>query len=207
MTPEKLEGIERPFRVGVLSDTHVPDRVGDLHPDIVPSFKKFGVDMILHTGDVSSYSIIECLQKIAPVQFVHGNRDWFNRKEAELVRYVSAAGIKIALTHGHGGWVSYIIDKFPYMLAGYHFERYFRHLVKIKQDAQIVVFGHTHYTENRKEGDCLYFNSGSAYDKGNDGLGPTIGLLEIFKSGEIKGTIIPLRKAIWRNNQWQFLHE
>ncbi|MBW6475409.1 MAG: metallophosphoesterase family protein, partial [Anaerolineaceae bacterium] len=49
-------------RIGVLSDTHIPDRVGALHPDILPAFKEMGVELIIHAGDISSPVVLRQLE-------------------------------------------------------------------------------------------------------------------------------------------------
>jgi len=192
------------IRVGIISDTHVPDRVGELHPDVIPFFKELNVNHILHAGDISSPTVIELLEKVAPCTSVKGNRDWFKKENEEIVKYISFNNVRVCLNHGHGSLFFYLADKIPYVLFGYHFERYYRNLKKYIDDATIIVFGHTHQIENRWINNRLFFNSGSAYDSGNDGSGPTIGLIEIGADRSVSGKIIPLRKARWTNTGWVF---
>ena len=40
--------------LGVLADTHIPDRVPELDPQIIQVFRRAGVAAILHAGDVSA---------------------------------------------------------------------------------------------------------------------------------------------------------
>lgn len=190
------------MRVGIISDTHVPDRVGSLHPDVLPTFDQMKVDHIIHTGDLSTMRVISALQSIAPVSYVKGNRDWFNNRDHELVKFVTFNRVTIAISHGHGGFFPYIWDKIPYYLIGYRFERFVKRLNRLSRDARVIIFGHSHQVENRWVEDKLYFNSGSAYDPGNDGTGPTLGLIEIENNSNIKGRILPLRKGVWKKGKW-----
>ena len=98
--------------------------------------------------------------------------------------------------------IIYFADKIPYFISGYSFERYQKNLEKCYEDALVIVFGHTHQIENRWVNNRLFFNSGSAYDSGNDGSGPTVGIIEIFPDQSVKGSIIPLRKAKWTKTGW-----
>jgi putative phosphoesterase len=191
------------YRIGVISDTHVPDRVGSLHPDIIPTFEQLKVDHIVHAGDLSSQGVLEPLKKIAPVSFAKGNRDWFLESGHGLVKFIDFDQIKIAISHGHGGFFPYFRDKIPYYLYGYRFERYVKRLKSITEDAHVIIFGHSHQVENQWVNGRLFFNSGSAYDGGNDGSGPTIGLIEICENNLIKGRILPLRKGRWKKGKWQ----
>jgi hypothetical protein len=60
-------------RIGVLADTHIPDRAKELHPDIIPIFQQHEVDRIIHAGDICVPSVLEQLTKVAPVDAVRGN--------------------------------------------------------------------------------------------------------------------------------------
>jgi hypothetical protein len=193
---------QKPLRVGVISDTHVPDRVGSLHPDVLPIFDQIKVEHIIHAGDLSTPRVIDALRSIAPVSYAKGNRDWFNDRNHELVKFVTLNQVKIAITHGHGGFLPYFWDKIPYYLKGYRFERFVKRLNRLSGNARVIIFGHSHQVENRWVGKKLYFNSGSAYDSGNDGYGPTVGLIEIENNCNIKGRILPMRKGIWKKGKW-----
>ena len=197
-----LTKTDQTIRIGVISDTHVPDRVGELHPDVISVMKGLKVDHILHAGDISSQSVVDQLELIAPCTSVRGNRDWFKNNQAQFVKFISFNNVKICINHGHGTIFYYFADKIPYFFTGYNFERYQKNLEKCCEDALVIVFGHTHQVENRWVNNRLFFNSGSAYDSGNDGSGPTIGLLEIFPDQKVKGSIIPLRKAKWTKTGW-----
>jgi len=56
------------MKIGVISDTH-----GLLRPEVAPALA--GVERILHLGDVGKISILDELNRIAPVTAIRGNTD------------------------------------------------------------------------------------------------------------------------------------
>ncbi len=193
---------ERAVRIGVIADTHIPDRVGALHPGILTTFKDLNVDLILHAGDISSPSVIDDLQTVAPCLAARGNRDWFRLPEQKDVVNLEINNVTIALMHGHGSFFRYLLDKIPFYLKGYRFSRYPKKLVKYANTADVIVFGHTHHSENQWVGGKLFFNPGSAYEGNHNGDAATIGLIEINKNMDIKGRIINLERAKWTRYGW-----
>lgn len=190
-------------RIGVLSDTHIPDRVGDLHPDIIPIFNEYAVDVIIHAGDVTIPAVLDKLNEVAPVVAIRGNRDWWRLRELPGLKFFKIKQVKIMLTHGHGNFLSYLFDKLPYWLLGYRFAHFSKKFSKLGQDFDVVIFGHSHYPENRWIGGQLFFNPGSAYDKLRDHSGPTIGLIEIKGNNEIESKIIRLKELHWKRGNWE----
>jgi putative phosphoesterase len=188
--------------IGVLSDTHIPDRVGDLHPDIIPIFQEHKVDVIIHAGDITIPYVLEKLKEVAPVQAVMGNRDWWRLKKLPHSKNLTMKQVKILLTHGHGNLFSYIFDKFPHWILGYRFEHFAQKFTKLNLDFDIVIFGHSHYPEKRWVEGRLFFNPGSAYDPLRDHSGPSIGLIEIKGKGEIQTQIIKLKELRWKRGMW-----
>ena len=57
------------MRIGIISDTH-----GRLRPEVAERLR--GVDCILHAGDFDDPSVMEALDRLAPVYGVRGNNDW-----------------------------------------------------------------------------------------------------------------------------------
>ena len=191
--------VDEHYRIGVIADTHIPDRVGALHPDILPIFKERGVELIIHAGDISCPIVIRQLETIAPVQAVMGNRDWWRFTNLPALKVITIKDVKILITHGHGHFFSYVWDKFPYWILGYKFERFVKKFSHIKQDFNVVIFGHSHRSENRWVKGRLYFNPGSAYDPMKNHIGPSIGLIEIGEGQEIRTEIIRLRRMKWKS--------
>ena len=56
------------MKIGILSDTH-----GLLRPEVIAALD--GCEVILHGGDINSRSILDKLERIAPVYVVRGNND------------------------------------------------------------------------------------------------------------------------------------
>lgn len=175
--------------LGILSDTHVPDRRRELSPQVIDFFKQEKVEAILHAGDISTPRVLTELAQIAPVYAVRGNRDWVRLGHLPLTRYLTFNGVPIALAHGHGGWQSYLVDRAAYMIQGYRLERFTRRLLKAFPQARVIVFGHTHRPLNRWVDGQLLFNPGSAHIPSDDGLPASIGLLHL-ENGQVWGEII-----------------
>lgn len=132
------------FRVGVVSDTHVPEFHPALHKAL---FRRLaGVDMVLHAGDITEQSTLDELSRIAPVVAVRGNHDEF---DLPLQRVVECGGLRVGLIHGHRGR----IREFPGVAWNEAFAgRAFwwngakQHVLRAFEGEQVdaVVFGHIH---------------------------------------------------------------
>jgi uncharacterized protein len=124
-------------RIGVISDTH-----GHLDPKVPELFE--GVDHILHAGDIGLPWLILQLEEIAPVTAVAGNTDvGLEYKETELVE---VGGRKFLVHH--------IIDVHA------PDDKVKRRI--IRENPDVVVFGHTHKRFCETMGQTLYFNPGYA---------------------------------------------
>ncbi len=148
--------------VGVVSDTHIPDRVDRIHPQIISTFQAAQVDQILHAGDISIPAVLAELEQVAPVLAVRGNRDLIFDRSLPKLRLIELAGVKVALMHGHGGWINYFKDKLVYFREGYQLERYLPKIFNAAPEARVYIFGHTHFPENFWREGKLFFNPGSA---------------------------------------------
>ncbi|MBR0472417.1 MAG: YfcE family phosphodiesterase [Methanosphaera sp.] len=129
--------------IGIISDTHIPVRTQSLPEKVFEVFKN--VDMIFHCGDIEVMSVIEELEKIAPVRAVHGNCDpyiGFNTHEV-----IEVDDVKIGLTHG------VVYPKGDCQQLYY--------LAK-ELGVDILVSGHTHRPLIKQEADVLLLNPGSA---------------------------------------------
>ena len=62
------------MRVGLLSDTHVPEAEKALPSEVVEAFR--GVDLILHAGDMLVPSVLDELERIAPVLAALGDDEY-----------------------------------------------------------------------------------------------------------------------------------
>jgi uncharacterized protein len=125
------------FKVGVISDTH-----GHLDPRIKDIFAD--VHHIIHAGDIGLPFLILDLEDIAPVTAVMGNTDaGLEFKPTELVEL-----------NGRRFLVHHIVDpKAP--------EDKIKRRI-IRENPDVVVFGHTHKPFCEAIGNTLYFNPGYA---------------------------------------------
>ncbi|KAA3644908.1 MAG: metallophosphoesterase [Chloroflexi bacterium] len=182
--------------LGVIADTHIPDRSKALHPGVLPAFKQAGVEAILHAGDISTPRVIEQLETVAPVIAVLGNRDWVRLRHLPLTRILDYGGLKIGMTHGHGGLRAYIHEKLGFLLKGPQPFSYFVNtaIKMFPEEVDAVIFGHNHAPLNRLENGKLIFNPGSAWRQVPYSLPPSVGLLRIA-DGKIEGEIVYLEKT------------
>jgi uncharacterized protein len=179
--------------LGVIADTHVPDRMAALPPEIADVFR--GVTAILHAGDVSEPSVLDELACIAPVHAVAGNTDVLHQRlPTDLL--LEFGGARIGLTHGHGGWGQYLWQKAVYLAAGYDVTRYMRLARARFGPVDAVVFGHTHRPVNVVYQGVLIFNPGSvAPDYFPPDGGAAVGLLHI-EAGRVRGEIVRLAHRV-----------
>jgi putative phosphoesterase len=86
--------------LGLVSDTHMPDRLAALPDGLFAALR--GVDLVLHAGDVGELWVLDRLSTIAPVVAVHGNDDSAeSQRELPYQQVVVAAGKRVLLCHGH----------------------------------------------------------------------------------------------------------
>lgn len=162
------------MKIGVISDTHIPERAKALPKKILDEFSK--VDLIIHAGDFIEIEVLHTLQSLAKVIAVSGNMDFLEvksvLKEKEIVQIED---IKIAVTHGYGP-PSHLVE-----LLKKTFKR---------EKPNVIVFGHSHIPMNELIDNTLFFNPGSPTDKIFSPYN-SYGLLEI-KGKHAVGKIIKL---------------
>jgi len=59
------------MKVGVISDTHIPESRTSLWPQVLEAFSE--VEYILHAGDLHELSVIDTLNTVAPTYAARGN--------------------------------------------------------------------------------------------------------------------------------------
>jgi hypothetical protein len=125
------------IKIGVISDTH-----GHLDKQALAHFA--GVNHIVHAGDIGLPWLLLELESIAPVTAVLGNNDaGLDFKETEILQL---DGRKLLIHH--------IVD--PYSPE----EKIKRRI--IRENPDIVIFGHTHKRFCQMISQTLYFNPGYA---------------------------------------------
>ena len=180
------------IHLGVIADTHVPDKAKALHPQALLTFRQAGVSAILHAGDISSPGVLEALGEIAPVYAVRGNRDWMLLGHLPLHQTLTFDGVTLGLTPSHGGLRNYIIGKFHYIAEGYNLERFKPRLLETFPGAEVIVFGHTHRPVIRWLHGKLFFNPGSTCPSDKRDIPPSVGILHLHPGGRTTAEIILL---------------
>lgn len=193
---------EKTIIVGVVSDTHVPDRVNSLHPDLINELKARDVEYIFHAGDVSSAGVLEELAAVAPVYAVAGNRDWILRRSLPMHRLFHINGVITLLTHGHIDLVHYWRDKWSNFVNGYQFERYAERLQRLSSQAKLYLYGHSHHADNRWQNGKLFFNPGSCSIAEKPAFRISFGIIQFHPDGDFSGEIIELKNSMIRFGKW-----
>ncbi len=182
------------FTIGLIADTHVPDRRRELDPRVIPVFKQAGVSMILHAGDISVPRVLAELEQMAPVVAVRGNRDWFRFKDLPLKRVVEVGGKRIGLIHGHLSWRRYARDKFAFLLRGpQSFEFFAQRAAAEIEGVDALVFGHNHEPMIKEMDGKLVINPGSACCQVLENRAPSVALLHI-EGDELRAEIVYLNQ-------------
>lgn len=138
------------MKIGVISDTHIPERSLKLPEIIVREFKN--VDMIIHAGDLVEPEVLDELKKICiNIKAVRGNMDYPPLKNQLPDKEIISIGkFKIGIMHGYGH-----PDKLLDVLKE----------VFKKDDVDLIIFGHSHQPFNEMIDGVLFFNPGSSTDK------------------------------------------
>lgn len=145
------------MRIGLISDTHMPQRWKSLPEGVFKAFAD--VDLILHAGDVGELWVLDELSKIAPVVAVHGNDETEEATAAlPYLQTLSIEGHRIVLTHAH------FPDRAEEMASRVNdwkaaLER--RAAFATKHGASICIFGHTHIPMRMQYGLAWLINPGA----------------------------------------------
>jgi putative phosphoesterase len=154
------------MRIAVLADTHV-NILEDLSKKIIDVLST--VDLIIHAGDFTDVQLLKELKGLRTVKAVQGNID---SRELKVMlpakEIVEIENKRIGITHGSGG-------------PGGIEERV-RKVFELDR-IDIIVYGHSHQSQNKVIEDVLLFNPGKATD--------SFGILTI--DGGTKGEIISSR--------------
>jgi len=150
------------MRIGVISDTHIPDKCEHIPEAVLNAFKH--VDMIMHAGDMVNLGAIDELKLVCPkVVAVSGNMDSQTiMKRFPVKQIFEILGFKIGLMHGYGAPLDLI--------------KVLKNVFK-NEHPDVIIFGHSHKSMNEVIDGILFFNPGSATDSS---LGCTsYGIIEI----------------------------
>ena len=163
-------------RIGLISDTHIPEARPSLWPQVMEAFQ--GVDMIFHAGDIHELFVLDELERIAPVWAARGNGEDGSggrpvQPEDDRVKYawvLPIEGLNVGLTH----YVP-VPERPPHFTMQRWLDRFFPH---VRPD--VIVSGDTH-REAIEWVDGIYcVNPGSpTYPHNYDTQYGTLGYLDI----------------------------
>ncbi|MEE8400298.1 MAG: metallophosphoesterase family protein [Desulfobacterales bacterium] len=161
------------MRIGLISDTHIPHVEKDIPPIVAEVFRD--VDLILHAGDIYIPSVLDDLERIAPVLAATGDDDH------DLPDTVADRRVKEIHTLELEGQMLLLVHVQPYNLtpvAGQNEGSSGQHKIP-----DIVVSGHAHYPMVNRVDKTLYINPGSpTFVHYRRGLG-SVGILDIDANG------------------------
>jgi putative phosphoesterase len=164
------------MRIGLLSDTHIPEARGSLWPQVFDAFRD--VDLILHAGDVHDFALLDELERLAPLYVARGDGDDGSggrpTQPADVrVREVwclELEGLAVGLVHGLP-----IPEIPPRITMKSALERHFP-----ARRPDVVVYGDSHVEAVDEIEGVLCVNPGSpTYPHNHDTQLGTIAFLEI----------------------------
>jgi putative phosphoesterase len=178
------------MRIGLISDTHIPEACEHLPPRVFEVFA--GIDLVMHAGDVYVNRVLDELAAIAPVIAALGNGDegldgHRHRLDVEDARVreahlVEVAGVRIGLVHA---------IPTPDETSDEVFARAMN--TQFGGPVDVVVQGHSHVQGVVRFGSTLVVNPGSATLPRNlVGVPGTVAILEIGSGGEVSAEIVSL---------------
>ena len=166
----------RSLRVGLVSDTHIPEARAELWPQVFRSFED--VDVILHGGDIHDVVVLDQLAALAPIYSARGNGEDGSAgrpvaPDHHRLRYswlLDLAGVRVGLTH------DLPIPEYPPRLTVERWkERRFA-----SGAIDVLVYGDSHVERIDVVGSTLCVNPGSpTYPHNHNTQLGTIGYLEI----------------------------
>lgn len=175
------------LRIGLVSDTHLPEARKELWPQLLDAFA--GVDLILHGGDIHEFYVLDELEKVAPVFAARGNGEDGGggrpvQPEDPRVKYawtLELEGLRVGLTH----YVP-VPERPPTFTLDRWIERFFP-----ERTPDVIVFGDTHRECIEEVNGILCVNPGSpTYPHNYDTQFGTIGFLELDN--------LQARASIWQ---------
>jgi len=183
--------LNRIMRIGLVSDTHIPEARAELWPQVFDAFR--GVDAILHAGDIHDLVVIDQLHQIAPTWAARGNGEEGSagrpvQPDHPLLREawtLEMGGLKVGLVHDVP-----IPEYPPHLTLERAMLRYFG-----TTDLDVLIYGDTHVEAIDTLNGVLCVNPGSpTYPRNLDTQLGTIGFLDIT-DGKAEATIWQLTES------------
>ncbi|MCY4657460.1 MAG: YfcE family phosphodiesterase [Gammaproteobacteria bacterium] len=163
-------------RIGLVSDTHIPESQKQLWPQVYKAFED--VDCIFHGGDVHDLALLDSFEEIAPIYCARGNGEDGTggrpvQPEDPRVRYswvLDVEDLRVGLTH----YIS-VDEGGPNFTLKKSIDMYFP-----DETLDVIVFGDTHVELIKTVNGILCVNPGSpTYPHNYDTTYGTLGFLDI----------------------------
>src|SRR5499426_3829176 len=153
------------MRIGIVSDTHLPNLIRQLD-ELGPEPARFfsSVDLILHSGDLTSPMVLDWLERFAPVVCTTGNNDPIVDSRCLDVHVMDVTGWRLGMVHS--------------------LQRGFRPVAELQQlfpkPVDIMIAGDTHQERLEFRDGVVILNSGSpTFPQHKDLRLGTVGLLQL----------------------------
>lgn len=165
-----------PLRIGLVSDTHIPEARAELWPEVFGAFE--GLDLILHGGDLHELSVLHALAEVAPVYSARGNGEDGSGGRPVTPEdprlhpswLLELGGVRVGLTHDLP-----VPELPPNLTVERWCERRFG-----TTDVDVIVYGHSHVEAIDVVGSTLCVNPGSpTYPHNLQTQLGTVGMLEV----------------------------
>jgi uncharacterized protein len=176
------------MRIGIVSDTHLPNLIWQLD-ELGPEPARFfsTVDLILHSGDLTSPMVLDWLERFAPVVCTIGNNDPIVDSRCQDVHVMVVDGWRLGMVHS--------------------LRRGFRPVAQLQQlfptPVDIMVAGDTHQERLEYRDGVVLLNSGSpTFPQHKDLRLGTVGLLELAPN-RLRAEIILLGQTPGKPNPGQ----
>lgn len=147
-----IETNKEELLIGLISDTHVPDRATTISETVINDLKEKKIDYLFHLGDFSNFETFKRIINIFgkdKVIGIRGNTDLDEKLKEILPEQLEFElfNRKIFMIHGTGG-PNIIIKR---LNKNFDLSKY-----------DIIIFGHTHHPVNERWKDGkLYLNPGA----------------------------------------------
>lgn len=178
------------MRIGIISDTHIPEACEHLPAPVFEVFR--GVDLVMHAGDVYINRVLDELAQIAPVVAALGNGDEgldghrhkldTSDDRVRIAHLLEIEGVRVGLAHA-----------LP--TPDETSERVFVNAMQAHfgGPVDVLVMGHSHLEGVTRFGNTLVVNPGSATLPRNlVDIPGTVAILEIRADGRVSAEIVTL---------------
>ena len=179
------------MKIGLISDTHIPEARASLWDQVYTAFR--GVDLIFHGGDIHDLSLLDELEKVAPIYAARGNGEDGSggrdvQPEDPRVKYawlIEIEGLWVGLTH----YIP-VPERPPNFTLAKWVDRFFP-----ERKPDVIVSGDTHREAIEWIDGVYCVNPGSpTYPHNYDTQYGTIGFLEI-DNGKADASIWQIAEA------------